>query len=57
MHMPALLNKHPGYTGISELLAGIYLYAGLADALIFRLDPTLVNWHKVNHTPCIFLVS
>jgi hypothetical protein len=57
MHMPALLNKYPGYTGISEPSAGIHLYAGLADALIFRPDPTLVNRHKVNHIPCIFLVS
>jgi hypothetical protein len=47
MHMPALLNKYPGYTGISELPTGIYLYAGLADALIFWQDPTLVNRHKV----------
>jgi hypothetical protein len=33
------------------------LYAGLADTLIFWTAPTLVNQHKVNHIPYIFLVS
>jgi hypothetical protein len=41
--MPTLLNKYPGQTGISVLFAGILIYAGLADALIFQPDPTLVN--------------
>jgi hypothetical protein len=37
--------------------AGIYLYPGLVDALIFWPGPSLVNRHKVNHSTGIFLVS
>jgi hypothetical protein len=48
MYMPALLNSIPGIPA--------YLYH-TRDTLIFRPDPSLVNWHKVNHSPCIFLVS
>jgi hypothetical protein len=55
--MPALLIKYPDYTNISEHWPGYTLYAGLADALIFWPDPTLVNQHKANHLPYIFLVS
>jgi hypothetical protein len=38
-------------------ISGTCTYTGLADALIFRPGPSLVNRHKVNHKPCIFLVS
>jgi hypothetical protein len=38
-------------------LAGIHLYAGLADALIFRPGLYFVNRHIVNHSPGIFLAS
>jgi hypothetical protein len=55
--MPALLIKYPGYTDISEHWPEYTLYVGLANALMFRPDPTLVNQHKVNHIPYIFLVS
>jgi hypothetical protein len=41
--MPALLNKYPGYSDIFEPPAEIYSYPGLADALIFRQGPFLVN--------------
>jgi hypothetical protein len=55
--MPAYLSKYPGYADISEHLPGYALYAGLADTLIFQPDPTLVNHHRVNCIPYIFLVS
>jgi hypothetical protein len=43
MYMPALLNKYPGYAGISGRQPGYAKYAGLADALIFRPGPFLDN--------------
>jgi hypothetical protein len=48
---------YPGYADISEYWPGYGLYAGLADTLIFQPGPTLVNQHKVNHFPYVFLVS
>jgi hypothetical protein len=56
-YQPTYLSKYPGYADISEHEPGYALYAGLADTLIFRPDPTLVNQHKVNLIPYIFLVS
>jgi hypothetical protein len=57
IYTPALLIKYPGYADVSEHRPGYSLYAGLADTLISRPGPSLVNQHKVNHFPYIFLVS
>jgi hypothetical protein len=57
MYMPALIITYTGYADISEHWLGYGLYAGLADTPICRLGPILVNHHKVNHFPHIFVVS
>jgi hypothetical protein len=44
---------HPGCADISEHWPGYGLYAGLADTLIFRPGPTLVNQNKVNYFPYV----
>jgi hypothetical protein len=57
MYMPAHIIMYPNYADISEHWPGYGLYAGLTDTPIFRPGPILVNQHKVNHFPHIFLVS
>jgi hypothetical protein len=57
MYMPAYNIMYPSYVDISEHWLGYGLYAGLADTSIFRPDPILVNQHKVNPSPHVFLVS
>jgi hypothetical protein len=57
MYMPTLIIMYPGYVDISEHPPGYGLYAVMADTPICRPGPILVNHHKVNHFPHIFLVS
>jgi hypothetical protein len=57
MYMPAYIIMYPSYADISEHRPGYGLYAGLADTSIFRPGPILVNQHKVNYSPHVFLVS
>jgi hypothetical protein len=57
MYMPAYIIMYPSYADISEHRPEYGLYAGLADTSIFRPGPILVNQHKVNYSPHVFLVS
>jgi hypothetical protein len=57
MYMPAYIIMYSSYANISEHWLRYGLYAGLANTSIFWPDPILVNQHKVNHSPHVFLVS
>jgi hypothetical protein len=54
--MPALLDKYPGYSGIYELQPA---YTHMPAGLIFLYSGQALGQAgiKVNHDPCIFLVS